>query len=384
MKKRPSSRLPGFHRLTAGERREAVRRWLGDADEEGYPGAGLDETATEQMIENALGVFDVPLGVATNFLINSCDLLVPLAIEEPSVVAAASHAAKIVRAGGGFVADADPPLSEAQVEVLDPSADAPARIAAARAELIELANRTQPELVALGGGLREVVVRADVGTPERMVVHLVLDCRDAMGANMANTMAESVSDRIAELTLGRAGLRIVTNLADRRLARASCGVPLAALDRAGLDGVEVARRVVAASLFAEADPYRAVTHNKGIFNAVDALLLATGNDWRAVEAGAHCFASRFGACAPLARWRADDQQLRGEIELPMPVGIVGGACSSHPVARRSIALLGVESGSELAEVAAAVGLAANLAALAALATEGIQAGHMRLHRRRLE
>jgi hydroxymethylglutaryl-CoA reductase len=384
MKQRPSSRLPGFYRLSAAERRVAIARWLGEAGESDFPGAGLDDSGAEQSIENAVGVFQVPLGIATNFLVNGCELLVPLATEEPSVVAAASNAARMARGAGGFSAEADTPLTVAQVEVLDPSPDAAGRIEAATAELRELADRTQPELVGLGGGLREVVVRTEVGSPERLVVHLAVDCRDAMGANMVNTMAEAVSARVAELAGGRPGLRILTNLADRRLARARCKVACADLARKGFAGADIGSGVAAASRFAEVDPYRAATHNKGVFNALDALLLATGNDWRAVEAGGHAYAARAGRYAPLAVWRLDGESLQGEIELPLAVGIVGGTCSSHPMARRCIELLGVESGSELAMVAASVGLAANLAALAALAGEGIQAGHMRLHRRRNE
>jgi hydroxymethylglutaryl-CoA reductase len=215
-------------------------------------------------------------------------------------------------------------------------------------------------------------------------VHLVVDCLDAMGANMVNTMAEAISDRVAALAGGRAGLRILSNLADQRLARASCRIPFEVLERSGHPGDSVARGVAAASRFAEGDPYRAATHNKGIFNAIDGLLLATGNDWRAVEAGGHAFASRSGSYGPLAIWRIADDRLVGEIELPMSVGIVGGACVAHPTARRAIELLGVESAGELACVTVSVGLAANLAALAALASEGIQAGHMRLHGRRIE
>jgi hydroxymethylglutaryl-CoA reductase len=313
--------------------------------------------------------------------VNGRDVFVPMAIEEPSVVAAASNAARIARSGGGFSAAADPPLGAAQVELLDPDPGADAAIQAARAELLALADAAQPELVALGGGARDVVVRRAVGGPERLVVHLLVDCRDAMGANMLNTVAEAVAPRLAELGRSRRGLRILTNLADTRLARAGCRVPLAALARRGFDGAEVAAGVAAASRFADADPYRAATHNKGIFNGVDALLLACGNDWRAVEAGGHAYAARGGAYRPLSTWRVDGGNLEGRIEMPMAVGIVGGAVAKHPVARLCLEILGVETGAELAEVAVSVGLASNLAALAALASEGIQQGHMRLHSR---
>jgi hydroxymethylglutaryl-CoA reductase len=378
-----SSRLRGFHRLDLEQRRRAVCEWLADASA-GFPGPGLSDAAADVMIENAVGVFALPLGIAANFVVNGSELLIPVALEEPSVVAALSNAARMARAGGGFSASVDPPLTTAQVEVLDPGPGAAERLCRAFEELREIADRTQPELCSLGGGLREIEVRAEVGTRRRLVVHLHVDCRDAMGANMVNTMAEAVSARVAELAGGRAGLRILTNLAERRLARASCAVPVTALGREGRAGAEVARGIVAACDFADADPNRAATHNKGIFNAVDGVLLATGNDWRAIEAGGHAFAARSGRYLPLSRWRVDGDSLRGQIELPLPVGIVGGACSAHPTARRCIALLGAKSAGELACVIAAAGLAANLAALAALASEGIQAGHMRLHRRRLE
>jgi hydroxymethylglutaryl-CoA reductase len=349
-----------------------------------FPGPVLGDEESELMIENAVGVFGVPLGIAANLVVNGWELLVPLALEEPSVVAAVSNAARILRAGGGVEAEADGSLTIAQIELLDASPNAAERIADAADELLQIADSTQPELVEIGGGARDIEVRVGIGVAARLVVHLVVDCRDAMGANMVNTMAEAISDRLVSLAGGRTGLRILTNLADRRLARASCSVPVDELARRDHAGPEVARGVEAASRFAEVDPYRAATHNKGIFNAVDGLLLATGNDWRAVEAGGHAFAARAGRYGPLATWRAGREVLRGGIEMPMPVGIVGGACSIHPTARRCIELLGVETAGELACVAVAVGLAANLAALSALASEGIQAGHMRLHRRRLD
>jgi hydroxymethylglutaryl-CoA reductase len=369
--------------MEIAERRRIAAERAGD-EGDAFPGAGLTDEGAGRMIENAVGVFGVPLGIAANFSVNGFELLVPLAIEEPSVVAAVTNAARIARSGGGFEAEADPPLTIAQIEVLDASPDAAERIESASASLMHKADSTQPELVALGGGARRVHVRSAVGEAERLVVHLVVDCRNAMGANMVNTMAEAVSEDVAILAGGRAGLRILSNLADQRLARALCRVPFDALERRDHSGARVARGVEAASRFAEADPYRAATHNKGIFNGIDGLLLATGNDWRAVEAGGHAFAARSGSYLPLATWRVEGELLEGRIELPMAVGVVGGACASHPTARRCIELLGVENSGELACVAASVGLAANLAALAALSSEGIQAGHMRLHRRRLE
>jgi len=380
MKRRGRSRIPGFHRLSAEERQRRIAESLGDGG--GFPGDGLSLELADALVENAAGVFGLPLGVATNFVINGTDVLVPMAVEEPSVIAAASNAARMARAGGGFRAEADPPLTAAQIELRGPATGAAARIEAAAAELLALADAAQPELVALGGGVREIATRHDSSLGDRLVVHLLVDCRDAMGANTVNTMAEAISSRLAELAGARAGLRILTNLADRRLARAEAAIPLEALARDGFDGAAVAAGVAAASDFAAADPYRAATHNKGIFNGIDAVLLATGNDWRAVEAGGHAFAARNGRYAPLSSWRVAAGRLQGAIELPMAVGIVGGASRAHPTAGRCLDLLGVETAGELAEVIVSVGLAQNLAALAALAAEGIQAGHMRLHARR--
>jgi hydroxymethylglutaryl-CoA reductase len=382
MKRRGNSRLPGFHRLAMAERRRLLAELIGDGAP--FPGEGLPDRLADALVENAVGVFGVPLGVAANFVVNGADVLVPMAVEEPSVIAAASNAARMARAGGGFAAEADAPLTVAQIELREPSAGAAERIGAAATELLALADATQPELIALGGGAREIAVRREPSLGDRLIVHVVVDCRDAMGANTVNTMAEALSSRLADLAGAGAGagLRILTNLADRRLARARVAIPLEALGREGFDGAAVAAGVAAACDFAAADPYRAATHNKGIFNGIDALLLATGNDWRAVEAGGHAFAARGGRYAPLSSWRVDGGTLRGKIELPMAVGIVGGASRSHPTARRCLELLGVETASELAMIAVSVGLAQNLAALTALAAEGIQAGHMRLHARR--
>jgi hydroxymethylglutaryl-CoA reductase len=383
MRDRGSSRIQGFGDLDVAARRERLAAALG-GDVHGTLESGLDLRTAASMIENAIGVMGVPLGVAANFLVNGRDVLVPMAIEEPSVIAAASNAARMTREGGGIEAEADPPIGVAQIELLDSSPGAAEAIEAAREEICAFANTTQTELVAQGGGARDVTVRRDVGGPHRIVVHLSVDCRDAMGANMLNTMAEAVSARLERLSKARAGLRILTNLADSRLARARCRVPFAALARKGVDGAEVAAGVARASRFAEEDPYRAATHNKGIFNGVDALLLACGNDWRAVEAGGHAYAARGEAYRPLSTWRAERDALDGRLEMPMAVGIVGGASRVHPTARLCLDILGVESGRELAEIAVAVGLAQNLAALAALATEGIQEGHMRLHGRKQE
>ncbi len=377
MKPRGSSRLPGFYRLSPDDRRARVV----DRCDDTYP-EGLSVSRAESMIENVVGVFGMPLGVATNFVINGHDVLVPMAVEEPSVVAAASNGARMARQGGGFRAEADQPLTVSQIKILGAPPGAPERILAHKDQILDHANSTQPELVSLGGGAIEIQVRGQVGGEERTVVHLIVDCRDAMGANMVNTMAEAISGRVAQLANGNAGLRILTNLADRRLARSSCTVPVEALSRDGFPGEKVCEGVVRASDFAAADPYRAATHNKGIFNGIDACLIASGNDWRAVEAGGHAFAGRGQGYSPLATWELSDGELCGSIEMPMAVGIVGGAARTNPSARESLDLLGVETGSELAQIVVSVGLSTNLAALAALASEGIQRGHMRLHGRK--
>ena len=383
MKSKRSSRINGFHKRSLKERLEEISLWVDSNEVSGLQTGAVKTDVADKMIENAVGFFEMPLGVATNFLINGTDVLVPMAIEEPSVIAAASNAARMARSGGGFLAEADSADMIAQIELITPIKGAAAAILDASEEIIEMANRTQPELVALGGGVVDLTVREKNVGEDRIVVHLVVNCLDAMGANMVNTMAEAISSRLGELALARVGLRILTNLADRRLVRAKCNVPLKALERNDLSGEVVANGIVAASEFAAADSYRAATNNKGIFNGMDAVLLSTGNDWRAVEAGGHAYAARDGRYRSLTEWTINKDALSGRLELPMAVGIVGGASKVHPTARRCINLLGVDSAAELAQVVASVGLASNLAALAALAGEGIQAGHMRLHRRRL-
>jgi hydroxymethylglutaryl-CoA reductase len=307
-------------------------------------------------------------------------VLVPMAVEEPSVIAAASNAARMVREGGGFRAEADDPIMTAQIEVLgvaDPEA-ARVRVQAARMELMYMVQVTLPRLAERGGGLRALEVRASAG---RVIVHLHVDCRNAMGANMVNTVAEALADRVARLAGGRRGLRILTNLCDRRCVRVSARVPAASLATEELAGAAVRDGIVAASRFADDDPYRAATHNKGIMNGVDAVVIATGNDWRGVEAGAHAFAASGGRYRPLSIWRAVDGDLVGRLEMPMAVGTVGGTLRAHAGARLSQRLLGTTSATTLGMIAGAVGLASNLAALRALATDGIQRGHMALHRR---
>jgi hydroxymethylglutaryl-CoA reductase len=386
--KQHSSRIPEFRHLSLADRRRelAAHAELTSDDLALLDTGGLAAADAARMIENVVGIYALPLGVALNFQINQRDYLVPMAVEEPSVVAAASYAARMVRAGGGFSATADPPVMIAQIElrdVADPAA-ARARIEAARAEILALADSCQAVLVSVGGGARDLEVRHVTGsTQSRLVVHLHVNCRDAMGANSVNTMAETVAPRLAELSGGRVGLRILSNLADRRVVRVSARVPFAALTSHGAApaGREVAEGIAAASRFAEDDPYRAATHNKGIMNGVDAVVMATGNDWRGVEAGAHAYAARDGRYRPLSTWKVEGESLLGRLEMPMAVGTVGGTLQVHPGARLALRILRVSSSEELGMVIGAAGLGQNLAALRALATEGIQRGHMTLHRR---
>ncbi|MBL8952501.1 MAG: hydroxymethylglutaryl-CoA reductase, degradative, partial [Myxococcaceae bacterium] len=383
-----SSRLAGFYKLSLAERVAAVSRLCALTEDDLQAlGAGLPVSSADQMIENAIGVFGVPLGLGLNFNINGRDVLVPMAVEEPSVVAAVSLAAKIVREAGGFTAEADAPLMIGQVQVANLSPDTVAEAVGAlrmsAPEILASANRCHPALVARGGGARELEVRvlpADDGTL-LVVVHLLVDVLDAMGANIINTMAEGVAPLIELLTGGKVYLRILSNLADHRLARARCSLPVELLADFGKSGREIASGIVQASRFAELDSHRAATHNKGIMNGIDAVALATGNDWRAIEAGAHAFAAMHGAYRPLSTWRLLGERLEGALELPLAVGTVGGAVRSHPLAQLGLKLMGSPSARELAQVMAAVGLAQNLAAVRALGSVGIQQGHMALHHR---
>lgn len=344
---------------------------------------GIDPATADRMVENALGLMGLPFGLAQSFRINGRDYLVPMAIEEPSVIAAASHAAKRAREGGGFTATSTDPIMIAQVEVHDVPDPAAAveRLALARDELLAAADRAVPTLVERGGGARGLTVR-DLGEGY-VCAHVEVDCREAMGANIVNTVAEAVGPRVAELCGGTLGLRILSNYCDLRTTRVTARVPVAAMGCSRADGPEAARGVASASKFAELDPYRAVTHNKGILNGMDAVVVATGNDWRATAAAAHAYAARSGKYGPLATWRLseDGSALEGALELPLAVGAIGGALRAHRGARLALEILGVRSSTELAQVVAAAGLATNLAALRALATEGIQRGHMRLHHR---
>ena len=387
-----SSRLPDFYRLPVAERRAIVTRWARlNPNEALLLDGGLDPGRADAMIENVVGRFCLPVGIATNFQVNGRDVLVPMVVEEPSVVAAASHGALLARRGGGFTASTDEPVMIGQVQVLDiPAADleaVAAKVHAARAAVLALADAQSETLPRLGGGAKGLEVRTFPDTPAgpMLVVHLLIDTRDAMGANAVNTACEAVAPLIEEITGGRVVMRILSNLADRRLARSSCRVPVQALARDGLSGARVARLIVEAGALAVVDPYRAATHNKGILNGIDPVVLATGNDWRGAEAGAHAFAARDGRYRALSEWRQDPQtgDLLGRLELPLALGIVGGGTRSHPGAALALKIVGAQSSRELAEIVASVGLAQNLSALRALATEGIQNGHMALHARQI-
>ncbi|HEY2367971.1 MAG TPA: hydroxymethylglutaryl-CoA reductase, degradative [Polyangiaceae bacterium] len=378
-----TSRLPGFYKVSVDERRalvsEATGADVGDIARS-LDAGGLDEETADKFVENVIGTYSLPYGVALNVRVNGRDYVVPMVVEEPSVVAAASNAARMVREGGGFIAEADEPLMTAQIQLthVEHREDAKARILARKDELLSSANAAIPGLVERGGGARDLEVRV-VG--DMLVVHVHVDCRDAMGANLVNGLAERIAPRLAELASARVGLRILSNLCDRRCVRVRCRVPAKALETDEMSGLEVIEGIENASRFAEVDPYRAATHNKGIMNGVDAVVIATGNDWRAVEAGAHAFAARSGHYAPLATWRGEGDALVGRIELPMALGTVGGTLRVHPAARLSLRLLGVTGAQDLAMIAASIGLASNLAAVRALATCGIQRGHMALHAR---
>jgi hydroxymethylglutaryl-CoA reductase len=385
-----SSRLPGFYELSVQERARRIAEWvpLDEGEHALLETGALSAEHAGQMIENVVGVHGLPLGVAPNFLINGRDYLVPMAIEEPSVVAAASFMAKLVRQAGGFSTSSSEPLMIAQMQLLDMSDPWAARfdLLSHKQEILSLANETDPVVVSLGGGARDLEVRVFPETlvGPMLVIHLLYDARDAMGANTVNTAAEAVAPLVEQITGGRVHLRILSNLADRRLARAKCVLPVELLAFGDFDGQRVAQGIVEAYAFAAVDPYRAATHNKGIMNGIDAVALACGQDWRALEAGAHAYAGRHGQYASLSTWtRNAEGALVGTLELPMAVGTVGGATRVHPGARTALKILSVKTARELAEVMAAVGLAQNLGALRALATEGIQRGHMALHARQL-
>lgn len=380
-----SSEISGFYKLTPKERLQFVRDFAGLTDEEV---ALLTNTGSlpldmaDRMIENVVGAMPTPLGIGVNFLVNDRDYLIPMAIEEPSVVAAASYAAKMVREGGGFHTSSTTPVMIGQVQIVgvkDPYGGK-MRIIEHREEILKKANEQDPVLVGAGGGAKDIEARIIKTTQGPMVIaELLVDCRDAMGANAVNTMAEAVAPMLERITGGRVYLRIISNLATRRLVRARCVVP-----QKSLGGEEVVDGIVNASAFATADPYRAATHNKGIMNGIIAVVLATCNDHRAIEAGAHAYAVKDGCYTTLSTWEKNvDGDLVGSIELPMAVGLVGGAVRTHPIAKIAVKILGVKSANEFGEVLASVGLAQNLGALRALSHEGIQRGHMSLHARNI-
>lgn len=384
-----SSRLPGFYNLGIHERRAMLSKFVSAQDLAAISGeAGLTVEQADHMIENVIGLHGIPLGIALNFVVNGRDVLVPMAIEEPSVVAGASFMARLARAGGGFIAHTTRPEMIGQMQVLEVAEPRSARMALLeqKESLLAEAAEIDPVLKDLGGGPRDIEVRLIEDSPigAFLVIHLIYDVRDAMGANAVNTACERLAPAVEAITGGRVHLRILSNLADRRLGRAQCTIPVEQLAFGEYTAEEVRDGVIAAWAFAAADPYRAATHNKGIMNGVDAVVIATGNDWRAIEAGAHAYAARGGRYTSLSTWGVDDQgNLVGTLEMPMAVGVVGGATKVHPTARAALALMGVTSASELAEIIVSVGLAQNLAALRALATEGIQRGHMSLHARQV-
>ena len=387
-----SSRIPGFYNKTIEERKILIQDMFDFTEEELAileSKAPLTEELANHMIENVVGTFQLPLGLGLNFLINGKDYIIPMAIEEASVVASASHIAKIVRDAGGFETESSERVMIGQIQVVGcpDFEEAKQSVLENKQVLIDAANDAFPSIAARGGGAEDLDVRilnedVESAFSKMLILHLYVNTVDAMGANLINTMVEAIAPLVEEITGGKVYLRILSNLADRSIARAKCVVPPHLLATGDFSGEEVRDGVILAYEFAASDPYRAVTHNKGIMNGIDPVVIATGNDWRAVEAGAHAYAVKDGRYTSMTTWWKDEAgNLVGELELPMSLGIVGGATRVHPMAKIALKLLGVESAKELAEVIVAVGLAQNLGALKALATEGIQKGHMTLHSR---
>ncbi|WP_375415506.1 hydroxymethylglutaryl-CoA reductase, degradative [uncultured Bradyrhizobium sp.] len=408
----PFARL---HKLDRSERGRVLAELVGlDAAERGSLDAGLSADQADTMIENVVGRYALPLAVAANFLVNGRDVAIPMVLEEPSVVAGISYAAKLARAGGGFLTSSSESIMIGQIQVMDlvDIDDAVKKVLAAQSQLLDAANRHHPTIQKLGGGAKGIECRPlrETLAGPMLIVHILYDCCDAMGANAVNTAAEAVGPLIESITGGRVNLKILSNLTDRRTARAECLVPVDLLAKNGMRGDEVARSIFEASAFAAADPYRAATHNKGIMNGIDAVAIATGNDWRALEAGAHAYAARDGRYTSLSLWslvKSDHRDLKcgqgherplpdtssrdrgpiaclhGVLEMPMSVGTVGGATRVHPTARAAMKILGQPHARQLAEILAAVGLAQNFAAIRALACEGLQRGHMRMHARQV-
>ena len=387
-----NSRLSGFYKLSVPERRAMLAELAGLSEEQvqAWADAELDEGTADRMIENVIGRYSLPIGVATNFIIDGEHYVIPFVVEEASVVAAASNMAKRCQMNGGFVSNNTDPVMIGQIQVVgceDPEVSRDA-ILAAKEELIESCNDVDPILVKFGGGCRDVEARIiETDSGPMIIVHILVDCRDAMGANAVNTMAETIAPRIESISGGTVILRIISNLAVHRLARVSATFTAEEMSDAGKDaarGAEVIDGVLQAYHFAAADPFRATTHNKGIMNAISPIAIACGQDWRAVESGAHSYAAHERRYGSMTHWEKDaDGNLVGSIEIPMAVGLVGGAITIHPGAQANVALLGINSADDLAKVMAAAGLAQNLGALRALATVGIQAGHMKLHLRNM-
>jgi len=380
-----SSRIEGFYKLPLEERVRIVKEWVNLTDEEVKALTNFGNLPVEiatRMIENVVGAMSYPFAIAPNFLINGKDYLVPMVIEEASVVAAASNAARMLRYGKGIIAEAGPQEMIGQVHIVNVTAPYSklAKILEHKEEILDHARQQDPTLVKLGGGPRDLEVRVvEIRRGPALVVHLIVDVRDAMGANAVNTMVESIAPILERITGGQARLKIISNYATRRIVRAWARTPAE-----NVGGLEVAKKIEEACILAEADPYRAVTHNKGIMNGIIAVALATAQDHRAIEAGAHAYAARTGVYRPLSTWEVDEEGfLNGYLEIPLQVGTVGGATRVHPIAKLALKILGVSSAKELAEVMAAVGLAQNLAALRALVAEGIQRGHMKLHAKNL-
>lgn len=389
-----SSRIPGFYRLAPARRLALLRERddLSANDAAAMRGEALSLDRADQMVENVVGTMALPLGIGLNLRVNGDDVLVPMVVEEPSVVAAVSNMARLVREAGGFSAGSSASLMIGQIQVVAlPDIDAAeAALRAAAPALVREGDAVHPRLNARGGGLRRVEVRRlrydEPGEPveDMLVVHFLLDCCDAMGANMVNTVAERLAPSIEAISGGQVRLRILSNLADERRSWARCAIPVDLLATEALSGREVAEGIASAYRFAYADPYRAATHNKGVMNGIDAVALATGNDWRAIEAGAHAFAARDGQYRSMTKWRlSEDNVLHGEIDIPIQVGTVGGSILNHPTVAANHRLMGQPSAGALGAIMAAVGLAQNLGALRALATEGIQQGHMRMHSRNI-
>ncbi|GMV33821.1 MAG: hydroxymethylglutaryl-CoA reductase, degradative [Chloroflexi bacterium CFX1] len=401
-----TSRIPHFYNMTIEERRQKISdaAALPPPELGAWTQGGLSAESADPMIENVVGLHSLPLGIALNFQVNGRDILIPMTLEEPSVVAGASFMAKLARAGGGFHATTTDPLMIGQMQVINVVNlnEAKLKIYEKKAELLAEADSIDPILKKFGGGARDLEVRIFDNSPIGgfLVVHLIYDVRDAMGANAVNTACERLAPKIEAITGGKVHLRILSNLADRRIARARCTIPVKELafesvgqisnlpngqiGNLSYTGEQVRDGIIAAYAFAAVDPYRAATHNKGIMNGVDSVVIATGNDWRAIEAGAHAYAARSGRYTSLSTWGKDNEgNLVGTLEMPMAVGIVGGATKVHPAAQAAVKLMGVKTANELAEIIVSVGLAQNMAALRALATEGIQRGHMSLHARQV-